>query len=301
MTGKSVRAVSAILALTITCLAVEKKPPDFSGNWKLNLERSSGPSVAQAATALEITQRGDEIKFRYIFRGASRGIEAFLADDKERERYITRIERAHARAEWRKDELLITTRHFMDAQGTQQYSDTELWRISEDKNTLTQRASDGTLLVYQKVDPDDDPVIPPDPLDDVGSFRAVGLITGRGPCRGTSFDGTMRGEKIGSGTFSFCGPLPKNWGQVGSCSPTSGTLTFGIENGASSFKLDVMGEYCVSQGGSTFRGTFVVEKDSATGSFAGRIAGGSGEIVYSNVSNTISLSGALLRPAADRK
>ena len=274
---------------------VVKGIPDLSGKWKLDRERSSGRSLRNAATSLEIVQRGDEVRFVYYSDGVRTGSEAFLADDIERNRYETRIERAYAKVHWRKDDLIIETRHVMDLLGYQAYSETDSWLLSEDRQTLTAKLSDGSVLVYEKTASDPEPAVPPDPLAGVAPFRAVGVITGSGPCHGLSFDGTLKGEIIGTGEVAFCGPPPQNWGgKPGSCGNQHGTLTFSKDSGGSSFRMDVVGQFCISESGSTFRGTYEVEKISASGAFQGHIKGGSGTVEFSSTSNTVTLYGALI-------
>ena len=290
-------ACSVALALFAVCAswAVVKSIPDLSGRWQLDRDRSSGPSLRKAATALDITQRGDEVKFTYYSGGAVTGSESFLADGVERDRYTTRIERAYYKVQWQKDDLVIVTRHVMDLFGYQTYSETDSWLLSADRQTLTAKLSDGSVLVYEKEPSDPDPVIPADPLEGVAPFRAVGVITGTGPCHGTSFEGTLRGETIGLGKIVFCGPPAHNWGgKVGSCGTQSGTLTFSKNEGGSSFRMTVIGQFCISESGGSFRGTYEVDKITVAGGFLGHIKGGSGSVEFSNTSNTVSLYGVLL-------
>ncbi len=277
-----------------------KNLPDLSGKWTLDRDRSTGPSLPRAATTLDITQRGDEVKFVYYSGGAATGSESFLADDIERDRYSTRIERAYSRVHWHKDDLIIITRHVLDAFGYQAYSETDSWLLSEDRQTLTAKLSDRTVLVYEKEPSDPEPVIPADPLQDLAPFRAVGVITGTGPCHGTSFEGTLQGETIGRGKIVFCGPPAQNWGgKIGSCGTQSGTLTFSKDAGGSSFRMDVIGQFCISGSGGTFRGTYEVDKITVAGGFQGHIKGGSGTVEFSNTSNTVLLYGVLLQDGLD--
>jgi hypothetical protein len=129
----------------------------------------------------------------------------------------------------------------------------------------------------------------------VAPFRAVGVITGTGPCHGTSFEGTLKGETIGLGKIVFCGPPPQNWGgKPGSCGTQSGTLTFSKDAGGSSFRMNVIGQFCILESGGTFRGTYEVDKITVAGGFQGHIKGGSGTVEFSHSSNTVSLYGVLL-------
>ena len=296
---RTARALAPILALTLfpvcTGRAVVKSIPDLSGKWKLNPGRSTGPSLRRAATALDITQRGDEIKFVYYYSDAATGSEAFLADGIEHGRYETRIERAYSKVHWQKDDLIIVTRHVLDVLGYQAYSETDSWLLSEDRQTLTAKLSDGSVLVYEREASDPPPVIPPDPLEHVARFHAVGIITGTGPCHGFSFEGTLKGEIIGLGQIVFCGPPPQNWGgKPGSCGNQSGTLTFSKDGGGSSFRMAVIGQFCISDSGGTFRGTYEVEKITVAGGFQDHIKGGSGTVEFSHTSNTVTLYGVLL-------
>jgi len=274
---------------------VVKSIPDFSGRWKLDRDRSSGASLRHAATEMNITQRGDEVKFVYYSGDTVTGSESFLADNIERERYVTRIERAYLKVYWQKDDLILITRHILDVSGYQAYSETDSWMLSADRQTLTAKLSDGSLLVYTKEVGDSEPAVPPDPLKDVAPFRALGVITGTGPCHGVSFEGKLRGDPIGLGDITFCGPPPHNWGgKVGSCGTQSGTLTFSKDAGGSSFRMNVIGEFCIADTGGTFRGTYEVDKITVAGGFQGHIKGGSGTLEFSHASNTVSMYGILL-------
>ena len=293
-----VRATTLLLAMLLAACAgwaVVKGIPDLSGKWKLNRERSSGRSLRNAATSMEIVQRGDEVRFVYYSDGARTGSEAFLADNIERNRYETRIERAYAKVHWRKDDLIIETRHVLDPLGYQAYSEIDSWLLSEDRQTLTAKLSDGSVLVYENSGAGPEPAAPADPLAGVAQFRAVGVISGSGPCHGYSFDGTLKGEIIGAGAIAFCGPPPQNWGgKPGSCGAEHGTLTFSRDSGGSSLRMDVVGQFCISENGNTFRGSYEVEKASVSGAFQGHIKGGSGTIEFSQTSNTVTLYGVLL-------
>jgi len=293
------RVALRVLALTLCAatagLAVVKSIPDLSGHWKLDRNRSGGASLRHAATEMDITQRGDEVKFVYYSGDTVTGSESFLADNIERERYVTRIERAYLKVHWQKDDLVLITRHVLDVSGYQAYSETDSWVLSADRQTLTAKLSDGSLLVYTKEAVDSEPVIPPDPFKDVAPFRALGVITGTGPCHGVSFEGKLQGESIGLGDITFCGPPPHNWGgKVGSCGTQSGTLTFSKDAGGSSFRMNLIGEFCIAETGGTFRGTYEVDKITVAGGFQGHIKGGSGTVEFSHTSNTVSMYGVLL-------
>jgi len=282
---------ATLLLLSLAC-AVERTPADLSGDWKLVRERSKGASLAKAPTELELTQRGDEVKFDFFHNGEPSGSESFLADNVERSRYTTRVDRAYVRVHWDKDTLIVITRHFLDALGYQSFSETDSWVLSPDRKTVTNNVSDGSILVYER---DGSTQARGNvALGTEDPFRAVGVISGRGPCHGTSFDGSLKGEKIGAGVVTFCGPVPANWGHVGSCSTHSGTLTFTRDDDAASFQMNVIGQYCVTERGSSFRGNYEVDRRSIRGAFAGHLSGGSGEVEYSNVSNLISLHCVLL-------
>jgi len=289
-TATGVGVLFSVLLLVSIAFSVERAPADLSGTWKLVREKSKGPSLAKAATELEITQRGDEVKFDFFHDGEPSGSESFLADNVERSRYTTRVDRAYSRVHWDKDILIIVTRHFLDALGYQTFNDTDSWALSRDRNTITNNVSDGSVLVYERDSAAGTPADVRFAAED--AFRAVGLITGRGPCHGSSFDGSLKSDTIGSGLVTFCGPVPTNWGHVGSCSTTSGTLTF-TRDDAASFQMNVIGQYCVTERGSSFRGDYEVDRKSVRGAFVGHVTGGSGEVEYSNVSNTISLQGVL--------
>jgi len=287
------RIAGVTLLLVSACLAIEKTPPNFSGTWKIDRGRSTGPSAPKAPSEVVITQSGDAVTFEYFFGESRSGSETFVADGTERNRYSTRIERAYSRAQWGKDALLINTRHFLDALGYQFYAEADGWVVSHDRETLTNRLSDGSVVVYEKRGPARDETTPAAGMEGIKEFHAMGVISGSGPCSDAGFGGTLRGELIGAGKVTFCGS-PAQRPQAGSCATQSGTLTFTEEDGSSSLQMTVIGQYCTSQRGGTFLGTYEVDKNSVTGKFARQILGGSGKLEYSNTSKTISLVGVLL-------
>jgi hypothetical protein len=75
-----------------------------------------------------------------------------VTDGEERPSYSTRLARAYARARWDKNELVVTTRVFLDVYGYQSYSEADRWDVSDDGKTLTDKSSDGKVMVYYKLE-----------------------------------------------------------------------------------------------------------------------------------------------------
>ncbi len=152
---------SVVLLLACASVAAEKKAtdaiPDLAGVWLLDPLASHGGSLPHDTTVLLIRQSGNEITFEhYATRELEREpkvVEQFVANGRSSRRYATRTQVAYATAKFAKGVLVIDTTTSLDAQGTQTFSDTERWAVSPDGKTLTERMSDGTVVVYQKQGP----------------------------------------------------------------------------------------------------------------------------------------------------
>jgi hypothetical protein len=155
-----VRRLVVIALMLGACLAAgaaekrAKTTPDFSGMWVLDPINSQGDSLPRNTTVVIIRQVGDQLTFSYYRTRETdtdpSAVEEFTLDGRSRKRYSSRTQIAYARAKFKKDALVIDTTTTMDVNGTQSFSDSERWTISTDGKTLTQKVSDGTVVVYHK-------------------------------------------------------------------------------------------------------------------------------------------------------
>lgn len=129
--------------------AVERTTgPDISGVWRLDRDLTTADLRWNKTDKIIVTQTGEKIRFDYFQDTHLLAADTFVTDWIERPRYQTRIERAYARARWDTDGLLIRTRSFLDAQGYQTYSIEDRWEVSDGGKTLTDKGSDGKLMVF---------------------------------------------------------------------------------------------------------------------------------------------------------
>jgi len=131
--------------------ALHTSDPYMSGTWRLDRDLTTADLRSNKTNRIVVRQLADNIRIQYFHDDQFLGAEAFIADWIERPRYQTRIERAYARVRWEKDGLLIRTRSFLDAQGYQSYTMEDRWELSDHGETLTDRGSDGKLMVYYRV------------------------------------------------------------------------------------------------------------------------------------------------------
>ncbi len=302
MSSNSVARVVLVVAMLIaTAAAVTKKPPDLSGKWRLNREESTADARFLKDDSMIVTQKDNEVRFAYFIDDKPDGAETIVVDGIDHKRYVTRIERAYARARWGPDQLVVTTKHVMDILGYQFYDETDRWVLSPNHRTMVNELSDGKKIVWEWEGPP-----PSDPLAEVQDFRAVGMNTGKAEGAGSrcrlDLEGALRGEKIGPGKFKLCmieaadpppqGPDLKFPPPPGGCTPLGGTMHFTSDDGVSAFVLNISGQYCAST--ESFLGTYNLDPSSVAGKFSNHVQGGSGMMQFSGKTNAVVLNGALL-------
>lgn len=141
-----------VFLLFTVAAAAQSGTPAFSGTWRLDRDLTTADLRWNKITVLTVTQSGEEVRFQYFDPDRLLGSETFVIDGEERPRYSTRLARAYARARWDKNKLVVTTRVFLDVYGYQSYSEADSWELSEDGTTLTDKSSDGKVMVYYKLD-----------------------------------------------------------------------------------------------------------------------------------------------------
>jgi hypothetical protein len=138
------------------------------------------------------------------------------------------------------------------------------------------------------------------PFDGVKPFQAMGTIDPatvavniRCPdgSPGTRLSGSLRGNDIGTGTYTLCLDAPVGPHQAWA----SGTLVFAGEDRVSTFSMNVaimrLSNY---QATATYLGTYDLDATRApTGTFAGHLASGSGLLELSQPSRVMYLNGLL--------
>ena len=139
----------AIVGLLMSTSFSQNVTPNLSGTWSLDPARTTAPYHPLSAV-LKIEQTGLQLNYKYFENGTLKYGGTLIADGKERERYKTRVDRVYYRARWVKGELVIVTRGFQDAMGTQSYSYTDRWMASSDGNTLTHTLADKKVAVYRR-------------------------------------------------------------------------------------------------------------------------------------------------------
>jgi hypothetical protein len=149
-----VAVLASILALTLlVCAQDQTAVPNLTGTWRLDRDRTTENLARVKTDTIVIEESVEEIRFEYYDRDHREfGAETFITDGFERPRYVTRIERAYARAEWKGNRLVIRTRSFLDQQGYQSYIVFDSWERSADGETLINNSSDGKAMVYYRVE-----------------------------------------------------------------------------------------------------------------------------------------------------
>ncbi len=150
------RTVLAVLLLASIAFAQgakakpEPKVPNLSGTWKYNPIRSTTLPAAGAALMV-ISHSGNHLHFSTFARDEEIGAEEFTVDGKERTRYSGKLGTGYARARFDKNGVLVvTTRVFLDVEGTQSYSETDRWKLSDDGKTLTHTRTDDKVVVWDR-------------------------------------------------------------------------------------------------------------------------------------------------------
>jgi len=284
-------ALSVLLLLPRPAAPVTKTQPNLSGVWKLDRDLTTARYVRD--DTLVVSQSKQRVKFKYKDRGgAVTGTNIFVTDGKDQDGYVTRIERTYYRARWKAGELVIVTHHVLDLFGYQAYKETDSWVLAPDGKTLTEKLSDGHVAVYYWQGP-----AQADTADITQEFRAFGVYSedphpsSRSSCS-IDFDGTLKNDLIGSGSFRLCAVQERGAAPAGDCTPLAGTLTFTKDDGVSSFVMNVSGQFCATE--QHFLGSFEVDVNKMTGEFNERLSGGSGTLQFSSSTSTVVFYGVLL-------
>ena len=161
--NRAIRNTVATLWLALAAagaLAASKdRQVDFSGTWKLNMQKSKGAPDWRPDTVLVVLQSPYQVHFVYFLNAAAPSpfeTHDYVTNGKEAQVYATGNEMAYASVRWTsKNVLQVRMHHVARAEvADTDWTETDTWTISDDGKTLTEKLSDGKMLVYDKLQKD---------------------------------------------------------------------------------------------------------------------------------------------------
>ncbi len=157
MNAKSVLA--ALLWFSVsTILFAQNSTPDFSGKWRLNMEKSKLPKgLKMQSQSIDITCSGESIEMRYTTDGKE-SIESYTTDGKERTVSENQGGKVVVKAKWKGPVLMIerVARLKLPSDplinGSEVVHDKERWKLSADGRILTAEQDEPrTVSTYEKI------------------------------------------------------------------------------------------------------------------------------------------------------
>jgi len=135
--------------------ASKDRQVDFSGTWKLNMQKSKGAPDWRPDTVLVVLQSPYQVHFVYFLNSdAAAPFEThdYVTNGKESKLYSTGAETAYASVKWTSKYVLQVRMHHQVRSeiADTDWTETDLWMLSEDGKTLTNKLSDGKIIVYEK-------------------------------------------------------------------------------------------------------------------------------------------------------
>jgi hypothetical protein len=161
--SRAIRNVTVLLLLVLAAggarAASKDRPINFSGTWKLNMKKSRGAPDWRPETVLVVLQSSYQVHFAYFLNSdVDQPFQKYdyVTNGKERQLYATGNETAFGSARWSgKNVLQVRTHHVVRSEiADTDWIETDTWVLSDDGKTLTNRASDGKLVVYDKQEKD---------------------------------------------------------------------------------------------------------------------------------------------------
>ena len=149
----------ALLLLNVnTILYAQNSMPDFSGTWRLNLEKSKLPKGTKVQSqTIAITRSGESIQMRYTTDGKE-STEAYTADGKERTVNENQGGKVVVKAKWKGPTLLIERIARLSLpsdplfNGSEVIHDKERWKLSADGRILTAEQDEPRRVsIYEKM------------------------------------------------------------------------------------------------------------------------------------------------------
>lgn len=155
----AIKSVLVTLSLTLVvagAMAASKdRQVDFSGTYKLNMQKSKGAPDWRPDTVLVVLQSPYQVHF--IFFLNSDAVQPFenhdyVTNGKEAKLYAAPTEEVYASSKWTsKYVLLVRTHHLVRNEiADTDWTEIDTWTLSDDGKTLTNKGSDGKVLVYDK-------------------------------------------------------------------------------------------------------------------------------------------------------
>jgi len=157
--NRATRGVVAALLLALIALgamaASKDRQVDFSGTWKLNMQKSKGAPDWRPDTVLVVLQSPYQVHFVYFLNAdAVSPFEThdYVTNGKESKLYSTGAETAYASVKWTSKYVLQVRMHrqVRSEIADTDWTETDLWMLSDDGKTLTNKLSDGKIIVYEK-------------------------------------------------------------------------------------------------------------------------------------------------------
>ena len=148
-----VRTFLLVLLLVGIAVAAAKSSSDLSGTWKFVPEKSAGGHTFPPDTSLVVKEYGARIYFEYWANNHVFRRESYRTDGNAEKGYATANERVTVQGKIRKNELILTTNHIMENEiGSQSFSETDRWIVSDNGKVLTCKPSDNKTLVFERED-----------------------------------------------------------------------------------------------------------------------------------------------------
>jgi len=144
-----------VLATEGTMTAAKDKPVNFSGTWKLNMKQSKGAPDWTPDAVLVVLQSPYQIHFAYFLNAdAAQPFQNhdYVTNGKQAKLYATGNETAYVSARWTsKNVLQVRLHHVVPHEiADTEWNETDTWILSDDGKTLTNKLSDGKVLIYDK-------------------------------------------------------------------------------------------------------------------------------------------------------
>jgi hypothetical protein len=139
----------------------EAVPPDFSGNWQLDVTASINPNSHLEGAVLSVTQHGDHIWIQPIKQGKGSGVlaEEIVADGRSYEKALGPAGKGVVTAGWSEDRQSLWIEIKAGPEGDPNKSATQrsVWKLSADRNvwvresvSISQGKAKSTRLVFRR-------------------------------------------------------------------------------------------------------------------------------------------------------
>jgi len=161
--NRAIRNAVATLLLALAAsgamAASKDRQVDFSGTWKLNMQKSKGAPDWRPDTVLVVLQSPYQVHFVYFLNGAAPTpfeTHDYVTNGKESKLYGNGNEEAYASVRWTSKYVLqVRMHHVVRSEiADTDWTEIDTWTLSDDGKTLTNKISDGKVLVYEKQEKD---------------------------------------------------------------------------------------------------------------------------------------------------